>query len=121
MVAWKEIFLTDMLSFLHECRVNSEPRPEIPTCVQGDAATYRTENDFTAEFFRERIVKTSVATDRIVWKDLWKEFEAWMKSSYGNVPKKMTVWNRFDALFGQKMVDYAWSGWVMPGNCSGGF
>ena len=36
-------------------------------------------------------------------------------------PKKMTVWNRFDALFGQKMVDYAWKGWVMPGSYTQSF
>ena len=81
----------------------------------------RTENDFTAEFFRECIQKTSVMTGRIVWKDLWKEFEVWMKSSYRNDPKKTTVRSRFDTLFGQKMFDYAWSGWVMPENCTGGF
>ena len=86
---WKEVLLTDMLRWAHDCKVNMTGPPALPRSIQAATDRYRSENDFYAEFFAEKVCKSGLEQDTISWSDLWDIFRSWMGKSYGwdNLPK----------------------------------
>ena len=121
---WKEVFLTDMLRWAHECRVNPErmAEPHMPNSIRVATDRYRSENDYYSEFFNEKIVKTGMATDSLQWTDVWDTFRSWMGRSYGwdNLPKRLEARKKLEGgkCFNQKLYKGTWAGFLLPRQCT---
>ena len=85
-----------MLNWAFQCRTNNVGPPKLPNLKLVQAATerYRCENDYYAEFFAEKITKSTTQSGTLQWTDVWDTFQPWMGRSYGwgNLPKKRKAW-----------------------------
>ena len=85
----------------------------IPKAVAETTNEYREECDFYTEFFREKIVKSQVPTDRCTWPHVWMVFVTWFKDSVGaeHLPKKVEVRKMLEKHhFCAKLKSGSWSG-----------
>ena len=104
---WKEVFLTDILRWAHDCRINLKGPPQLLKSTQAATDRYRSENDYYMEFSGEKIAKSALSKDTLTWTDVWDSFRSWMGQSYGrdNLPKRIEARKKFEGskCFNQKL------------------
>ena len=118
---WGDALLTYMLTGGYQ-RAETHGL-HIPTSVTLTTSEYRTESDFYHDYFNERIVKTTVSTDRVTWVNMWVDFYHWFRRSHGHehLPKKVEARKRFESEhFKQKLKTGEWTGFLLPSHCSAG-
>ena len=102
-----------MLRWAHNCRINMKGPAQTPKSIQDATDRYRSESDFYAEFFNEKVVKTGLGLDSVSWAVVCDTFRKWMGQSYGwdNLPKKLKARETFetDKCFGKKLYKGEWS------------
>ena len=118
--SWADVFLTYMLTRGYEAA--KQTGLNVPESVVLTTDDYRTESDFYSDYFKERLVLTTVESDTLTWTHLWNDFYHWFRKGHGqeHIPKKVECRKRFEEMIGRKLKHGEWTGVMIPYHCSRG-
>lgn len=86
----------------------------VPDCavIMEASNKYRAEQDHITAFMNEKIVVTPNATDRILKKDLMREFRTWYVDEQGSNERKMPKGNEINDIMSKRYGTYTPKGWT---------
>ena len=93
-----------------------------PESVLNETQSYRNDCDWVSQFRQEFITKTFNEKDTLRWNTVLTAATTYYKAHCtGRLPRVVDLRKMFEKALGEKLHNWEWKGWLMPGNCSGGF
>ena len=95
-----------------------------PQSVLNETQTYRNDCDWVAQFKDEFIVKMFNDKDILKWNMVLMAATTYYKAHHtGKLPRVVDLRRMFEnsKVLGEKLHNWEWKGWLMPGNCAQGF
>jgi phage/plasmid-associated DNA primase len=93
-----------------------------PQSVLNETQSYRNDCDWVSQFRQEFIVKTFNEKDALRWNTVLTAATTYYKAHCtGRLPRVVDLRKMFEKALGEKLHNWEWRGWLMPGNCTQSF